>query len=415
MAAPALLPGDRVGTDADGNVVVSRPVGMNIGPDMSFDSYVALLSGRPSIGMVSSFGSVSALDPMTGLPTTMMLGSAGFWNPPDNPAAAVATLERAGVPSGLSRTAVDRIVESNAVMSTGLKAAAIFAGAPTGAARVRPVYEQSYRIPFGQMMAEARMSSMVARGQLARDVASLESHNAPIRDVNERAASILKAISGRDWGDDREKWMAWSVDLLGYVMPLRGASQPPATVVEEVPIAFQSRAVAIPTSEVVGFRPGHSCFAKGTPVRTLRGDRPIEQIEPGDQVLGQDVDTGALTYRAVLAAIHNPPARTYAIDLGRETIHATGIHRFWKAGRGWVMTRDLQPGDRLRVVGGTAEVLSVEEEAVQPVFNLLVAGGDNFCVGESGVVAHDNRVASPVAIPFDGVPETAELLATARR
>ena len=49
---------------------------------------------------------------------------------------------------------------------------------------------------------------------------------------------------------------------------------------------------------------------------------------------------------------------------------ATGIHRLWKAGQGWVMARDLKAGDRLRTIGGIAEVRSVEPDRVQPVFNL---------------------------------------------
>ena len=33
-----------------------------------------------------------------------------------------------------------------------------------------------------------------------------------------------------------------------------------------------------------------------------------------------------------------------------ESIAATGIHRFWKAGNGWTMARDLKPGDRIRAL-----------------------------------------------------------------
>jgi hypothetical protein len=264
------------------------------------------------------------------------------------------------------------------------------------------------------MMAEARMSAMVAREQLANDVASIERHNAPIREVNERAVAILKSVSGEDRGDDRKKWINWVLDLQGYGQPFRGQSAPPAEVVEEVPIAFQSQAVAIPATTAAGFRVGPSCFAGGTPVRTLRGDRPIERVEPGDQVLTQDTTTGRLDYRPVVEVFHNPPNFTYAINVGKETLHPTGIHRFWKAGHGWVMARDVKPGDRLRTVGGTVEVVSVEKEEQRPVFNLLLSGGDNYCVGTLGVVAHDNGFVEPVAQPFDGVPATADLLATAK-
>lgn len=158
----------------------------------------------------------------------------------------------------------------------------------------------------------------------------------------------------------------------------------------------------------------HACFAAGTMVRTLRGGRPIETIRAGDLVLTQDTADGRLDYRPVVTAYHNPPNETFRLDLGKESIVATGIHRFWKAGHGWIMARDVKAGDRLRTVGGAVEVVAVAKDRVQPVFNLQLDGGDDFCVGESRVIAHDNSFVNPVEHPFDGVPALAEL-ATSRK
>jgi hypothetical protein len=109
-----------------------------------------------------------------------------------------------------------------------------------------------------------------------------------------------------------------------------------------------------------------------------------------------------------VTAYHNPPNATLRIELGNETIVATGIHRFWKAGRGWIMARELKPGDTLRTLGGLAVVKSVEKEQVQPVFNLQVADGESFFVGQTGILAHDNSVVNPTPSPFDAVPELAK-------
>src|SRR5262249_9722303 len=117
-----------------------------------------------------------------------------------------------------------------------------------------------------------------------------------------------------------------------------------------------------------------SCFGAGTPVVTLNGPQPIESLKIGDQVLSQDPITGGLSFQPVLKALHNPPAMLYHLKLGQGVIKATGIHRFWKPGSGWVMARDLKPGDRLRTIGGTAEVAAVAMGRVQPVFNLEVHG-----------------------------------------
>ncbi len=275
-------------------------------------------------------------------------------------------------------------------------------------------------IPVGRMIAEARASAMVAQSQISDDVEAIEAYNAPIRETNERAAVVLKDVGeGADFGTDPRKWADWAFELEGRGYALQNAlsSQPTPTIIEEVPIAFQPQAAPYVefSRTVQGYVPsGASCFAGGTPVRTLQGDRPIESIRPGDMVLSQDVATGEFRYRAVATAFHNPPNRTYAVDLGGDVVHPTGIHRFWKAGRGWVMARDLKPGDRLRTVGGAAEVVSVAKEDMQPVFNLLLADGESYCVGSIGLIAHDNSLPAPVAKPFDGIPATTKLAAATK-
>lgn len=82
-----------------------------------------------------------------------------------------------------------------------------------------------------------------------------------------------------------------------------------------------------------------SCFAADTPVLTLAGPMPIQMVKIGDQVLSQDPKTGALKYQPVIEALHNKPAMVLKIRLGNDTIKATGIHRFWKTGQGWIKCR----------------------------------------------------------------------------
>ena len=135
----------------------------------------------------------------------------------------------------------------------------------------------------------------------------------------------------------------------------------------------------------------------------MDGPRPIEDLRAGDDVLTQNPRTGELKYQPLVAVYHNPPNGTLRIEIDGESIVATGIHRLWKAGKGWTMARDLKPGDVLRTIGGTAAVKSVVEEKVQPVFNLRVADGESFFVGRSGVLAHDNSTINPTPQPFDAV------------
>ena len=270
-----------------------------------------------------------------------------------------------------------------------------------------PVSETDLQVPIGRMVAETRMSAMAARARLEADVRALERQTASIRETNDRVASVLKTASGRDFGDDPDKWTGWAVDLEGYAFTASPDYEPP-TYVQEVPIGFQPQAAPSLVNTRIGTAiVAHACFAAGTMVRTLQGDRPIESIEAGDQVLSQDLTTGDFRYRAVATAFHNPPNQTLRVRLGDDEVVATGIHRFWVADRGWTMARELKPGDRLRTVGGSAMVTAVESDRVQPVFNLQLIDGDSFCVGGLGVVAHDNSLVEPVAAPFDAVPELA--------
>ena len=224
----------------------------------------------------------------------------------------------------------------------------------------------------------------------------MELTNSSIRELNDRVLPVAKTVTGKDFGADRDAWRGWWTDQLGY------AYQSPRT---------QSK----PTfTDVVVFsaeppRTHSACFAAGTPVHTIDGPRAIDQLQVGDRVLSQDTTTGALSFQPVVAVHHNKPAPTLKLSLGGESLTATGIHRFWKAGQGWVMARDLKPGDVVRTVGGTARIESVESDTVKPVFNLDVARNRNFFVGQHGCLVYDFSIVQPVMTPFDGQADLAAL------
>ncbi|WP_165075253.1 polymorphic toxin-type HINT domain-containing protein [Paludisphaera rhizosphaerae] len=385
LQVPGVAQTDFLGRDESGRLVAMRPTGrLYKGPTVG---WADLNSGQVATftpGFQGSTISNGAIHIPTGLAQNQALNSA---------------LGAAGLSADQAQGLVAKLPQETVYP--------VFRDTAGTGGRLEPFYEELLGIPIEQMMAEARASVLVARSQMQQDVDRIEAQNAPRREVNERALAVLKDVSGRDLGDDREKWLTWAVDLEGYAAPIRSASEPPATYVEDVPLAYQPQAVVQPTGTLIGFQVTHSCFAAGTMVRTLQGPRPIETIQAGDQVLAQDTTTGEFRFQAVETAYHNPPNETFRIALGGDEVVATGIHRFWKAGHGWVMTRDLKPGDRLRTVGGSTVVQAVEKDRVQPVFNLALVGGDAFCVGTQGVVAHDNSFVAPVHSPFDAVVDLA--------
>jgi hypothetical protein len=246
--------------------------------------------------------------------------------------------------------------------------------------------------------------------QLQGDVQAIRAYNVSVEESNQRVLGVLAGATGMDLGADRTGWERWITDLHGYAYRSgsRSSSEPP-TVIEEVPLAYQPLPVPITSQRTfngvaINISNHAACFGAGTPVRALEGLRPIETLCAGDLVLTQSPRGGELKYEAIVEVYHNPPNATYRIALDTaETIVATGIHRLWKAGKGWAMARELKPGDVLRTLGGAATVKSVETDRTQPVFNLRVADGESYFVGNSGVLAHDNSTVNPVSEPFDAV------------
>ncbi len=240
---------------------------------------------------------------------------------------------------------------------------------------------------------EYRYAIMAQEQRLERDVAYLGAVNQLAEASNQRVSEVLETLTSQRFGSDRDQWASWWTDAKGY------AYQPPSTAkptfVEAAPLDYQPFYIAMAHG---------ACFAKGTLVQTLEGPKRIETIEIGDRVLTQDVKTGELSYEPVLTPVHNPPNETFRVDLGTETIVATGIHRFWKAGEGWAMVRDLKPGDRVRTVGGIATIQGISGDIKQPVFNLEVASDRDYFVGRTGFLVHDNSLIEPVDHPFDEAP-----------
>jgi hypothetical protein len=242
-----------------------------------------------------------------------------------------------------------------------------------------------------------------AREQLGIDVRTVTARNDARRATNDSARMVLAEITGQDLGPQPESWRRWLADQQGYAY-VRPST--PKRVITRISRHTNYQLVS------VGFH--HNCFAEGILVRTLLGPKPIETLRVGDQVLGADPATGALSYQPVVVVYHNPPSPTLRIKLEKDEIVATPIHRFWRVGKGWTLARELRPGDSLRVLGGVAKVAAIEADAVQPVFNLEVAQGHSYFVGPQGALVHDNSPLEPGSTPFDAAPAIAAVASRSR-
>ncbi len=252
--------------------------------------------------------------------------------------------------------------------------------------------ETSQGLQIARRLDAIRQDTRAIQQRLDADLQALEQINAQFKQCNDRVLPIVTRLTGQDLGAEPEKWKGWWTDQLGY------AYQAPSTT------------TAKPTLTEIVDSPSWSasleCFGVGTLVRTIDGNRPIESIQVGDRLLSQNTSTGALVFQPVLAVHHTKSAPTIRVHLDGEDIVATGIHRFWKAGDGWTMARDLKAGDRIRTIGGVVAVRSVESHTNQPVYNLDVAENHDFLVGSKGLLVHDSNFVEPVLEPFDRSPVT---------
>ena len=264
----------------------------------------------------------------------------------------------------------------------------------------------NYRLNLGlaaqrqAMIAEAERETLQAdiavERSLQADVMRIEQANTEINQTNDQVLPLLQSLTGQKLGADPVAWRKWWTEQRGYVYEDPSGRKPTYSESMDTPD------VNVVTPSVFLVVVDHtSCFAAGTLVHTIAGPRNIESISIGDRVLAQDTTKGTLSFQPVLATHVNGPANTLRISIGDETIIATGIHRFWQAGKGWTMARDLKPGDRLRMIGGIAKVESIEPGEPEMVYNLTVAAGHDFLVGAAGLLVHDYGFVQPVAQPFD--------------
>ena len=87
------------------------------------------------------------------------------------------------------------------------------------------------------------------------------------------------------------------------------------------------------------------CFPAGTQITTLHGERPIEDIQPGEQVLTRK------GYKKVIATTSRPyTGRMVTIEHEAGRLTSTENHPVWKVGAGWLDAIQIKPGDFLNTV-----------------------------------------------------------------
>lgn len=134
------------------------------------------------------------------------------------------------------------------------------------------------------------------------------------------------------------------------------------------------------------------CFIKGTPIHTLQGIHPIEEIEVGIKVLAFNQKNGTISYKQVIGTISAENQVIIKITLKNEVISCTPNHPFWIQDR-WIRAKNLKKGYLLTTQEQKkVEILAISyAENLQKVYNFEVEEWHTYYVGEMGVLAHNAR------------------------
>ena len=164
-----------------------------------------------------------------------------------------------------------------------------------------------------------------------------------------------------------------------------------------------------------------NCFTEGTPVAMADGStKSIEEVEPGDEVVTYNTDTGEQETHVVTALFSKPAEVLVEITVTEDTasgedpagervagevsgtdppassgsLTVTPEHPFWEpVGEAWTPAGDLQPGDRLLQRDGDlltiTGITTLDRTESFTVYNFTVAGTHNYYATTLDTLVHN--------------------------
>jgi RHS repeat-associated protein len=160
------------------------------------------------------------------------------------------------------------------------------------------------------------------------------------------------------------------------------------------------------------------CFVAGTPIHTIDGLKPIEQIKVGDKVLSYDEKTKQLEYKTVVSTFFGVKTNIVKLKIDGEkaTFTTTNDHPFYIKARGslsanedkegeWKTAEFLKVGDKiLNLDGKWTRILEIERETKSTlVYNFEVEDNHNYFVGEVGFLSHNCNIGNIISTATQGL------------
>lgn len=193
--------------------------------------------------------------------------------------------------------------------------------------------------------------------------------------LNQRAGTILAAVTGEPNSADPRKWWTFWDQLTN----VDWAYEKPVDWDYEEHQTTRPYWVYYPCS----------CLVADTPIWTDQGFAPIEKIQPGDRVLSKNVETGELMYKPVLRTTCRKNIALMKVTVGESSFLASSGHNFWISSRGWRRLNQLEGPSPAHTAVGTVQMSAEDLPEKADVFNLVVADFHTYFVGKEMVLSHD--------------------------
>ena len=264
---------------------------------------------------------------------------------------------------------------------------------------------------------------------VVREISALKNEPQWMLDMRLKGLALFEKKPMPHWGADLS---GIDFDNIKYFVR---STEKQATSWDELPTEIKTTydRLGIPEAEkqrlIAGVAAQYECIHADARVWTAnRGQVPIKNIEPGDQVFAYDEIDERFVVAPVRAAARTGIKQTYRVAVGGFTIRATDNHPFLVVSdasvRRWKTVGELVPGDLVAVprelprpgaarpapLGpdrsgpvalatveapmteqlGFARIASIEPYAVEPVWDLEVDGPHNFIA--EGVIVHNSEV-----------------------
>ena len=137
----------------------------------------------------------------------------------------------------------------------------------------------------------------------------------------------------------------------------------------------------------------HACFTADTLVLTRDGKKPIKNIQIGDEVYSENVETGEKGFKRVEQTFVKETKILIHLLIDDIEIKTTPEHPFWIPQKGWIPAGELSVDDTVKLNSGALlKISSITQDILtQPisVYNFEVEEWHTYFVSQHGVLVHN--------------------------